>query len=258
MTGAGYDYGKAARIGVATPQANPTVEAEFSLLYPRSVAVQTSRLVCASGSTNERLVSYIEDLGTTIASYGGMRLSALGFACTGSSYLVGREREAAILDALAKDVAYPIVTATHAILHVLKSLGAARIAIVAPYPQDLIDNGARYWQSCGIEVTAMQRIITRTSNTETIYELSSAEAIEALATFDPNGADAILISGTGMPSLACIASASHDIPVVSSNLCLAWRLLDIARASRLALRPAPEIMGWRERYAEMVSASDQV
>ena len=45
---------------------------------------------------------------------------------------------------------------------------------------------------------------------------------------DPGDADAILISGTGMPTLRALAPAEErfERPVVSSNLCLAWAMTE--------------------------------
>ncbi len=247
-----YDYGRTARIGVATPQANPTVEAEFSILYPRSVSIQASRLVCDSTSPTKRLVSYIEHISDAIASYGGMRLSAFGFACTGSSYLVGARREKEICDRLEQELNYPVSTTTHAILSVLANRNFGRVALIAPYPDTLIEASKQYWQAADIEITTSHRITTRSENTETIYELSSADAAHALETFDPKGADVILLSGTGMPSLASIGQHASGIPIISSNLCLAWRLLALSGIADLCNGPAPEITGWRERMAEAI------
>lgn len=245
-----YDYGRRARIGVATPQANPTVEGEFAILYPRSVSVQATRLTCPSSSPTERLIAYIEDLETTVKTFGGMALSAFGFACTGSSYLVGDAREKEIVDRLEQALEYPVSTTTHAILAALEAMNASKVALLAPYPDSLIDAGKAYWRKAGLNITASHRIVTRSENTETIYELSSADAAVVLDTFDPKGADVILLSGTGMPSLACLGKHASGLPVISSNACLAWRLLQLSGAADLCEAAPPHITGWRDRLAE--------
>lgn len=245
-----YDYGHRARIGVATPQANPTVEGEFAILYPRSVSVQATRLTSPSRSPDERLVAYIEDLDNTVKTYGTMALSAFGFACTGSSYLVGATREKEIVDRLEQALAYPVSTTTHAILAALNAMNLSKVALLAPYPDSLIEAGETYWSNAGLEITTTHRIVTRSDNTETIYELSSGDAADTLATFDPKGAEVILLSGTGMPSLACLGQHASGLPIISSNACLAWRLLHLAGASDLCDAAAPFITGWQGRLAE--------
>jgi maleate isomerase len=66
--------------------------------------------------------------------------------------------------------------------------------------------------------------------------------------FDPAGADAVLITGTGMPSLRLILALGPalGLPVLSSNLCLAWALT----GGRARSGPeSPLYGGWADRMA---------
>lgn len=56
------DYARAGRLGLGTPQANPTVEAEIRRLLPFDVDAVTLRLTCASPDPAVRLRSYLTDL----------------------------------------------------------------------------------------------------------------------------------------------------------------------------------------------------
>jgi maleate isomerase len=62
--------------------------------------------------------------------------------------------------------------------------------------------------------------------------------------------DAVLISGTGMPSLAAIRSSSAGVPIVSSNTCLAARLLDLLGRPEWLEPGSLDIRGWRQRFDE--------
>ena len=75
------------------------------------------------------------------------------------------------------------------------------------------------------------------TDTHRIYELTSGDALTALRQVDRAGADCLLASGTGMPTLRAIAAlrGELDLPVLSSNLCLAWGL---TRAAAPELAPA--------------------
>ena len=86
------DYGARARVGVATPQANPTVEPELRALLPADIGVYATRLVHPAPRVEERLAWYIRHMPEAVRSFGTMNLRAFGFGCTGSSYVAGSGR----------------------------------------------------------------------------------------------------------------------------------------------------------------------
>ena len=102
---------------------------------------------------------------------------------------------------------------------------ARRIAILAPYPEFLIEASVDYWTEHGFEVSTSERIDVG-ADTRAIYELSNREVIAAVANFDSASADVTLLSGTGMPTLAALDDHSRN--VISSNLCLATAALRAA------------------------------
>jgi maleate isomerase len=64
------------------------------------------------------------------------------------------------------------------------------------------------------------------------------------------GIDAVLVTGTGMPSLAALREPLATVPVISSNTCLAARLLDLIGQSDWLDSGSPDIRGWRQRFDE--------
>jgi len=221
------EYGASGWVGIGVPQANPTIEMEMRRFLPSGVEPLTTRLTSSSSTSDKRLIEYIEQLPIFLTAYDVLPLDAFGFACTGSSYLVGTERESEILASASARFGYPTISAAVAIREAAASINARRIALLAPYPQHLIDAGVRYWEAAGLEIVAVQRMDLGSMDTREIYGLSSADAMMALNSFDPGNADAILMSGTGMPSLYALAPAAEMFgrPVLSSNSCLAWALL---------------------------------
>ena len=219
------DYGARGRFGLLTPQANPTVEPEFRRLAPAGTELYVSRLTSRSDDPRARLIEYLERLPETLVQYDTLRLDAVVFACTGSSYVLGARREAEILASAQAAIGAPIETAAGAILQALEALGARRILVVSPYPNWLRDAGVTFWREAGLDVAGTATVPIGRVDTRGIYELQSADAATVVEGLDTHGADAVLVSGTGMPSLELLrARRSQHPPVISSNLCLAWRL----------------------------------
>ncbi|MEO8145513.1 MAG: aspartate/glutamate racemase family protein [Betaproteobacteria bacterium] len=237
------EYGKAGTIGIGVPQANTTVEAEFRALVPAGVNLITARLQGSRTDSRQRLLDYFETLETTIETFDSAPLSAFGFACTGSSYLLGVQKDRAAFAELSKRRGYPVVPATEAILESLRHLGARSIALVSPYPAWLTEAAAAYYRDAGIEVSEVVQVAADTADTRNVYDVTSADAVAAAGRLKRRDADAILLSGTGMPTLRAIGELARQFgkPVLSSTLCLAWVL-----GKRMGIAGAPP---WEQRSA---------
>lgn len=234
------DYGAGGRFGLLVPQANPTVEPEFRRLVPSDAELYVARLTSRAPEPRDRLVEYLEHVAATLAQYDTLRLDAVAFACTGSSYLVGREREAELLAAAARACGAPVESAASAIAAALRALGARRIAIVSPYPAWLRAAGVAYWRDCGFDVIRTLDVATGRADTRGIYELQSADAAAAIDRLDLDELDAVLLSGTGMPTLPLLRQRANALPpTLASNACLAWRLRAYVRGDARAPAESP-------------------
>lgn len=234
------EYGPVGLVGIGTPQANPTVEAELRILLPPEVGMAVARLTSPFTDPCERLRHYFRKLEQTLSQYDTLRLGAFGFGCTASSYLMNSGEEDRLVSAAEQHFGYSVFTACGAIEWQLRRSGVRRLALVSPYPAEIAEAAAEFWRRRGFEVAAAGRIETRGSDTRGIYGLRSEDARAVVTVLRRLNVDAILLSGTGMPTLRLIAEGSVPA-LLSSNLCLALRLCDAIGA------PPPCPQSWRRR-----------
>ena len=224
----GFTYGPDGLIGCATPQANGTVEPELRRLLPSTVNLQMTRSF-ARGDARARLRGYFEGIESTIETFGGMPLQAFGFACTGSSYLIEAEQEARQLKTLQNKFGFPIRLASHALNRALSLLGARRLLIGSPYPDWLHQACIAYWGKAGYCIEGETTARPQMQDTREIYSVDPLQVAASLEkTFVNINADALMITGTGLPTLPIRQRLQKTLkmPVLSANLCLAWDLLE--------------------------------
>jgi maleate isomerase len=220
------EYGRNGMFGILTPQGNPTAEPELGILLPAGSVILAARLTSASPSLRERLVDYIRNLPAAVANFDDIAFDAIGFACTGSSYLIDRLEERSIVAALEDARNCAIVTAAQAVAEACAVLAVRRIALISPYPEWLTAACRDHWERNGLAVTDVLQLLSGGGDKHGIYALTTQAVLPPARAFQIGNADAILVAGTGMPSLRLILAlgAEGKTPVLSSNLCLAWAL----------------------------------
>lgn len=240
------EYGRV--LGLTTPQANTTVEPEMQTLLTGTLL--TARLTSPFSDSRDRLVDYFDRLPATLAQFDVAPVAAAGFACTGSCYLVGREDEERRLGIAEQRLKYPVLSSAQAIRAALRDLGAKRVALLSPYPKWLSEAGQQYWGDAGFTLTSVAGFPDDLLDTRGIYRLTTARVLDVFAQLDTTNTDVVLMSGTGMPTLRAMQVIREELPLLSSNLCLAWALDkaaggDASFASWLAADAA-----WRARLSQ--------
>ena len=119
----------------------------------------------------------------------------------------------------------------------------------------LTEASAAYWVARGFEVARIVSIATPGAAFHPIYALAEGDASAALAAMQGAGVQAIILLGTGMPSLGAILAQPEveGAPVISCNLALMWRALAALRAEAAdaaSLKRWISGADWRVRYQE--------
>jgi len=245
------EYARHALLGIATPQSNPVVEAEFSVLRPDGVGAIITRLTGTAEDPQHRFHQFLENLERSVSYFGESRLDAFGFACTATAYSFGND-EAIALEATSARLDAPAISSAAAIRRALALLGVRRIALFSPYPDWLTEVSRAYWTSHGYDIVSWARMPDDTFDTVKIYGLTTEGLLAAATDLKVDDADIILITGTGMATLPAIRPLFERVrkPVLSSNICLAWALLDELGLTYLAPPEEPWetlVGGWSSR-----------
>ncbi len=182
-----------------------------------------------------RLAEYFDTIADTAARFGGMALSAIGFACTGASYPFAPADEDARIAAVSERLGVPVVTAAQAVCAALRALGARRVTLVSPYSDALTRASEAYWRARGFEVGQVVRVSAAAGEraapgAHPIYALGDAALRRALGTVCGSATDAVVVLGTGLASLPAIAATPRvgAAPVLSCMLALAWTCAGLA------------------------------
>ena len=218
-------------LAVAVPPLNPTVREEIPLLLSDlGFTTKPSFIALASRSSNfeERLLDYARQLvgGPALRDLQGTQ--ALGFACTGSSYLLGAREEARLVAEAEQIHGCRVITASNAIINELRRLDVERLSVLAPYPESLCVAARTYWTDAGFDVVQFERLeLGDGLDTLPIYDVDARSARAAISAIAWRDSDALLLSGTGLRTLAALEWArTLSFPALSSNSALAGAMLE--------------------------------
>jgi maleate cis-trans isomerase len=227
-------FGWRARIGVLLPPGNPTVEPELWGMAPSGVSLHFARLetppsVGRAGEhagMEERVRAYREGLAGPTSALSQVRPAVVVLAHTASSYALGFGNEQALVDRIASLAGAPALLAAQAVLAALRHLGVKRLALGTPYPESISRQGKAYWEAAGFDIVGYHRLEDVTD----IYAENEERAYLLARRADATGADAVLLSGTGLPTVAVLEILERDLgkPVISSNQASLWQALRMA------------------------------
>ncbi len=244
------------RIGMIVPSSGTTMETEIPELLRRQSLKTSDRFTFHSARlrlrqvTPEALTAMNELAIGAVASLCDAEVDALMYACLVSAPF-GAASNAPAIEARLVEAAHraaaggatpppAIVSSAAALVAALHSLGAERIALVAPCRKELTAQIAAAIASRGIAVvqTHSQGLVDNVA----IGRFDTGELLAIAGEIDLAGADALVLSACmQMPSLDILDDVEQalGLPVVSAATASAHLLLE-----RLGIEPRIERAGW--------------
>jgi maleate isomerase len=220
-----------ARLGVLVPAGNPTIEPELYRMAPPGLTIHFARLSSLAGDPGaadgmeRRTLGYLDSVPEAVRTLADLRPGVIALAHTAVSYLTGYAGEAELVARLGGLTSARPLTAAGAILAVLGHLGVRRVALATPYPEVIASAGRRYWEAAGLQIVSHRGLPGVTN----IYEETETRAYYLGRSADSRDAEAILISGTGLPTAGIVEQLEQTLgkPVITSQTATLWQSLNL-------------------------------
>lgn len=230
-----FDAAPGARIGLVSLASDEVASDEIRAVAAQpGLAIHETRIANADTISAETLTAMADGLTEAAGRLPGAgSYDAVGYLCTSASMLIGDEGVADRVRAALPGAG--VTNPMQAALAACRALGAARIALVAPYVADVTLGIARRFEAGGVSVPRVGSFLV---DSDARVARISADALRRGAAGLASGGevDAVFLSCTALRTVHRIAHLEHALgrPVISSTQAVAWDLL--RRAGR---GPAP-------------------
>ena len=217
-------------LGLVVLQADETIEQDFRRLFlSEACNLYVTRIPSATVLTPESIGEMENTLPAAVSLFPGAAVfDAVAYACTSGTAHIGQDRVREIIQetCAAREVTNPLGAAIAA----LSAVGAKRIGIVSPYSETVVPPLLLAFQNAGFDVAEAVSFGEEVeANVVRVSASSLLDAIEHLVR--AHAPDAVFLSCTNLRTLAVIpeAEARFGLPVISSNLALAWHMTQLAK-----------------------------
>lgn len=218
------------RIGLIVLSSDLATERDFRNMSPGDdVQVHVSRIEQVNPCTVEnlrRMAPRLSESARLILP--GVGLDAVAYSCTSGTIVIGYEAVAESIRAAQPGV--PVTTPITAAEAALEALGARRIALVAPYV-DEVNQSLRVWlETHGLAVASIHGFLMEDDNDMArIPPGAILEAVLQAGAATPE-AEAVFVACTALRAADIIAEAEQRLgkPVITSIQALFWQTLRAA------------------------------
>lgn len=233
------------RIGQIVPSSNITMEKEIPQMLLERQTIAPERFTFHSSRMRMKSVTKAEleamdaDSDRCALELSDAHVDVLGYACLVAIMSMGHGYHRASSERLHQvtldnGAGAPVITSAGALVNGLNTLGAKRVAILAPYMRPLTQLVVDYIQAENITVTDWKAL--EIPDNLTVGNRSPLDVMKDYKGLDLKGIDALVISAcVQMPSLDAIPILEQElgIPVVSSAVCTTYDMLKALNLKRI-------------------------
>ena len=227
-----------ARIGILFP-GNALIDDELWQWVPEGVSVHINRLESIEtlkvpytpAVAHER--SQSPDLEVSTRNLRIVAPTCVAYACTSGSFVGGLGHDRAIIQRLGRVVDAPVTTTSTAMVGALRVMGVDRVAVAAPYLNELSERLRAFLEASGFKVTDVRAL----NLGQEFGAVPAAEAYRLARRADSPGADGVFVACTALPTLPVIEHLEEDLgkPVITANQATMWEALRLSGVSTTSM-----------------------
>ena len=214
------------KIGLIALASDYTIEKDFiKIIKDKKIDFFVNRIECFNPLTKENLIKMSEKVTeVTKDILPNEKIDCVAYGCTSGTIAAGYEAiQKKIKNAKPEAI---VTTPSTASIKALKKLNIKKIAIFTPYSKKLNDEVLDFFKNENFEITANSYF-----NIESDIDIGKVDPnylYEVLSKMDLNGAEALFVSCTALPTLSLIDKLEKKlkITVLSSNQTLIWDTLN--------------------------------
>lgn len=229
---------RAPQLGLIVLQSDESIEPDFRRLIPSRADLLVSRVPSGTEVTAETLAAMEAHLSAAAALFPvAARFAAVGYGCTSGTAQIGAANVARHVHAGTATQA--VTEPVSALIAACRALGLARLALVSPYTAPVSARLRETLVASGIGTPAFGSFDVpeeaRVARIDGASILAAAEAVAAQAAID-----GVFLSCTNLRTLDVIPTleARLGLPVLSSNLVLAWHMMRLSGLAAASVTPS--------------------
>jgi len=214
------------KIGLIALASDYMIEKDFiKIIKDKKIDFFVNRIECFNPLTKENLIKMSEKVTeVTKDILPNEKIDCVAYGCTSGTIAAGYDAiQKKIKDAKSEAI---VTTPSTASIKALKKLNIKKIAIFTPYAKKLNDEVLDFFKNENFEIKANSYF-----NIESDIDIGKVDPnylYEVLSKMDLNGAEALFVSCTALPTLSLIDKLEKKlkITVLSSNQTLIWDTLN--------------------------------